>query len=265
MSDPGWPPWVSRPPSIDELVTDDGVPMESERHRAQMNLLIESLNLAWVHRRDFYCGGNMFLYYSALQAKKNDFRGPDVFVVLDTERRERKAWVMWEEDGKHPDVIIELTSESTAAVDRGEKKRIYARVVNVPEYFIYDPLTGALEGYQLDIQRREYDLVAPGANGRYASHRLGLELGIWHGRHADCDGPWLRWYTPDGKLLSTPREAHAEAEARRAEAEARRTEAEARRAEAEARRTEAEQRASDLAERLAAYERQFGKLPDDQR
>jgi hypothetical protein len=26
----------------------------------------------------------MFVYYSELQAKSNDFRGPDVFVVLDT-------------------------------------------------------------------------------------------------------------------------------------------------------------------------------------
>jgi hypothetical protein len=32
------------PPSVDELVIDDGEPMESERHVRQMTLLIESLD-----------------------------------------------------------------------------------------------------------------------------------------------------------------------------------------------------------------------------
>ena len=233
MSDPGWPPWVSRPPSIDELVTDDGVPMESERHRAQMNLLIESLNLAWVHRRDFYCGGNMFLYYSALQAKKNDFRGPDVFVVLDTERRERKAWVMWEEDGKHPDVIIELTSESTAAVDRGEKKRIYGTLLGVPEYFIYDPFTHAFEGHALDSGAASYRPIQPLPSGRLPSERLGLELGVAEGRYQGMQCPWLRWFKPGGAVLPSGEEGQARAERERDEALA----------------------------RLAEYERRFGKLP----
>ena len=48
--------------------------METERHRHQMNLLIDSLAEAWNDRDDFYVGGNMFVYYSELQAKRNDFR-----------------------------------------------------------------------------------------------------------------------------------------------------------------------------------------------
>jgi hypothetical protein len=91
---------MPRLPGADELQTSDGEPMESERHRRQMLLLIESLEHAFGDRDDFYVGGDMFLYFSEAQTRKNDFRGPDVFVVLDTERRERKAWVVWEEDGK---------------------------------------------------------------------------------------------------------------------------------------------------------------------
>jgi len=34
----------------------------------------------------------MFVYFSETQAKRNDFRSSDVFVVMDTERRERKSW-----------------------------------------------------------------------------------------------------------------------------------------------------------------------------
>ncbi|WP_437604602.1 hypothetical protein WMF20_25545 [Sorangium sp. So ce834] len=33
-------------------------------------------------REDVYVSGNVAIYFSELQAKKNDFRGPDVFVVL---------------------------------------------------------------------------------------------------------------------------------------------------------------------------------------
>jgi Uma2 family endonuclease len=109
-----------RPPSSAELICDDGEPMETGRHHEQMVLLIRSLRHAWRDRSDFYVGGNMFLYFSEAQARNNDFRGPDFFVVLGTTQRERRAWVVWEEEGKAPDVILELLSESTEHVDRGE-------------------------------------------------------------------------------------------------------------------------------------------------
>jgi Uma2 family endonuclease len=89
-----------------------------------MVLLVQSLRNGWSDRTDFYVPSSMFMYFSETQARKNDFRGPDVFVVMNTTRRERKSWVVWEEDGKTPDVVIELMSESTEAVDRGEKMRI---------------------------------------------------------------------------------------------------------------------------------------------
>src|SRR6185436_15242740 len=91
-----------RPPNSDALIFDDGEPMESARHVQQMIVLIESLSYAWRERQDFYVGGNMFLYFSETQSRANDFRGPDVFVVLDTTQRERRAWVVWEENGKAP-------------------------------------------------------------------------------------------------------------------------------------------------------------------
>jgi Uma2 family endonuclease len=228
VSDPNWPLFIPRPPSIDELVTDDGEPLESNRHRLQMTLLIETLEFAWAGRDDYFVGGNMFLYYSALQAKKYDFRGPDVFVVLGTERRDRKAWVIWEEDGKHPDLVIELTSDTTRAVDYNDKKRIYGSVLGIPEYFIYDPDSGALDGFRLDLHQYPYVAVPPALSGRLPAERLGLELGSWQGSYQGFAGSWLRWFRPDGQLLPTPVEAHAEAERQRAAEAARREEAEAR-------------------------------------
>lgn len=64
-------------------------------------------------------------YYSTRQRKLEDLRGPDFFVVLDTEYKEGKSWVVWEEDGKYPNLILEILSDTTAQIDRGLKKQIY--------------------------------------------------------------------------------------------------------------------------------------------
>ncbi|WP_437997007.1 Uma2 family endonuclease [Sorangium sp. So ce185] len=235
------------PPGEDELPYDDGEPMESERHRAQMDMLIEVLKLFWHDRDDVYVAGNMAIYFSELQAKKNDFRGPDVFVVLDTNRRERKSWVVWQEDGRTPDVVIELLSESTEAVDRGEKMRVYAKLLHVPEYYLFDPFSGALEAYALDPATRSYAPVPPEANGDVVSACLGLRLGVRRGTYLGREAGWLRWLDAQGRLLPT-----AEEQARAAEEQARAAEEQARAASDEAKR---------LAARLAEYEKRFGPLP----
>ncbi len=49
-------------------------------------------------------------------------------MVLDTEYKERKSWMVWEENGKYPNLILEILSESTAKVDRGLKKQLYQNV-----------------------------------------------------------------------------------------------------------------------------------------
>src|SRR5688572_20570702 len=115
----------------------------------------------------------MFLYFSETQSRRNDFRGPDVFVVLNTSRRERRAWVVWEEDGQTPDVVIELLSDKTEHIDRGEKMRIYARSLKVGEYFLFDPFSGALEGYELDVLSARYLPKSPDSEGRLSCKQLG--------------------------------------------------------------------------------------------
>ncbi|XXY46814.1 Uma2 family endonuclease [Sorangium sp. So ce269] len=234
------------PPGEDELPHDDGEPMESDRHRKQMLLLIESLDLFWKGRDDVYVSGNMAIYFSELQTMKNDFRGPDVFVVLDTVRRDRKSWVVWQENGRTPDLVIELLSESTESVDRGEKMRIYAKVLRVPEYFMFDPMKNMLEGHVLDIGSRSYERMVPNADGELVSQQLGLRLGVREGLYLGSKGRWLRWLDAEGRVLPT-----AEEQARAAEEQARAAEEQAR---------AAEERAQTLADRLAAYEKRFGPL-----
>ena len=234
-----------RPPGQDELPHDDGVPLESKRVREQGNVLIQSLDDLWSARDDVFVGGNMFLYFSELQTRRNDFRGPDVFVVLGTERRERKSWVVWEEGGRAPNVVIELLSDTTRAIDRGEKMAIYGGVLRIPEYFLFDPESNELEGYALDAAALLYRRIEVDAKGDLPSRQLALGLGLRPGRIAEMEGPFLRWLDAAGNPVMTPSE-RADAERQRADAERQRADAERQRAE------RAESRLAELQAQLAA-------------
>ncbi len=120
-------------------IYSDEPPLESDLHREQIDLLIRLIKWWWRDRQDFYATGNLTIYFSPNQKKSEEFRGPDFFVVLDAEKKDRKSWVVWQEDGKYPNVIIELLSNSTASVDKGLKKQIYQNTFRTPDYFWFDP------------------------------------------------------------------------------------------------------------------------------
>jgi len=228
------------PPRGEDLPYDDGMPMETSRHRAQMDLLANTLDDEWADRDDVAVEGNMALYFSETQAKRQDLRAPDVFVVFDTVRKERKSWVVWEEDGRTPDLVIELVSESTEHVDRVIKKKIYATLVHVPLYVIYDPFSLQLDVYQLDAVKREYIATRPDEQGRYWLPRIDMFLGVARGKFHHMDIPWLRWIRRDGTLVPFPNEARREAEEQRRAAEEQRRAAEEQRRAAEERAARAE-------------------------
>ena len=199
--------WEPPMPPTD-LIFDDGEPLESNRHRIAMNTLIRSLQQAWADRNDFFTGGNMFVYYSSVQARNRDFRGPDFFAVLDVDgRRERLGWVVWEEDGRYPDVIVELLSPSTAEVDIGSKKDIYERVFRTPDYFVFNPFDpNSLQGWHLDASMR-YQPLVPDSRGWLCCQTLGFWLGTWEGTIDREPAVWLRFYDQEGNLVLLPEEA----------------------------------------------------------
>jgi Uma2 family endonuclease len=204
---------ISLPPTQPELPYDDSEPMESQRHKVQMELLIDAMTVWLEGRDDGYVGGNMFVYYSLAQLKNQDFKGPDFFAVLGVPKGERLSWVCWEE-GKTPDVVIELLLGSTALMDKGEKKAIYQNQLHVPEYFWYDPFNPQdMAGFQL--QAGTYQPIVKDDYERLVSQVLQLALVQWSGAYKGIETTWLRWATPEGRLLPTAEERERE----RAEAE----------------------------------------------
>jgi Uma2 family endonuclease len=169
--------------------------LDNDKHRRQIDLLIRLLEYYWRDRNDFYVSGNLTIFYSATQKKSSDFRGPDFFLVLDTERRDRKSWVVWQEGGKYPNLIIEFLSESTANVDRVEKKQIYQDIFRSPEYFWFDTETMEFEGFRLvnDVYQ-----PIPEQNKWRWSNQLKLYLGIYQQQ--------LRFFDSNGQLVLTKEE-----------------------------------------------------------
>ena len=193
----------------------DEPPLETDLHRLQMTLLIQCLEWLWQNRNDFYASGNLTIYYSPRQRKSENFRGPDFFVVLRTERKPRKSWVVWEEDGKYPNLIIEILSNSTGDIDKGLKKQIYQDIFRTPDYFWFDPETLEFTGFHL--LDGEYQPLEPNPQGWLWSHQLGLYLGVYQEK--------LRFFTPEAELVPTPEEVaqQAEQEKQRADQEKQRS------------------------------------------
>ncbi|MEL4895344.1 Uma2 family endonuclease [Crocosphaera sp. Alani8] len=176
----------------------DEPPLETYLHLTQIILLLKSLQWLWQDREDYFAAGNLTIYYSPQQKKSEYFRGPDFFVVLGTKSNEkRKSWVVWEEGGKYPNVIVEILSDSTAATDREEKKQIYQDTFRTPDYFWFDPYTLEFQGFTLISGK--YQPIEPNQEGWLWSEQLQLYLGI--------DEDKLRYFTSEGELVPSPEEA----------------------------------------------------------
>jgi Uma2 family endonuclease len=223
-------------PDASKLLSDEPE-MESSLHYMQLLLLVTCLEWAWQERDDFFIGANLTIYFSRQQLKNHDFRGPDLFLVKNTTRSPRNSWVVWEEDGRYPDLIIELLSDSTANVDRTVKRDLYAERFHTPEYFYFSPETLEFAGFRLDIN--QYKPITPNVQGWLWSEMLGLFLGI-HERQ-------LRYFSLEGALLPTPQES-AQNEIQKAEQEKQNAEQERLNAEQERLNAERQSNRADMAE-----------------
>jgi len=207
--------------------------MESDWRVVSIWLLDELVRNHLGEPTHYFCGGNMFLYYSVEQAKeieeyveaatvarKPRFKGPDFFLVKDVDgTKPRESWIVWEEEGRYPDLVVEFISTSTRKRDVDRNVRFYERVFRVPEYFWFDRRVGELVGYRLS--GGGYVRIEPNERGWLWSEALGAYLGVWVGEYRGRVWSWLRLWDRDGNLVLTreEREAQERAERERLQAE----------------------------------------------
>ncbi|WP_017301448.1 Uma2 family endonuclease [Nodosilinea nodulosa] len=153
----------------------DGQPMtESDPTRDYLIYAIEVLRQFFQSRQQVYVSGNLFIYYREGDPKA--VVSPDVFVIFGVSKRQRRSYKAWQEEGKLPSFILEITSRTTRKQDETEKPALYAQL-GIREYFQYDP-TGDYLSPQLKGRRLQdgvYEPIAPEREG-LRSEVLGLDL-----------------------------------------------------------------------------------------
>jgi Uma2 family endonuclease len=223
--------------SLIETATDieypesDGLPMgETDLHRDWMIRLLDMLQYRYRGQR-VYVASDLLVYYE--EGEPTRYVVPDEFVVLDCDPGRRRTFKIWEE-GKVPNVVIEVTSKGTRNEDTKHKPKRYADI-GIQEYFLYDPtsdyLTPPLRGFRLEDNG--HVPIEPDESQALECRQLGLLLRLE-------DGELVLQDAETGERLLT----ESEAEQRAREAEQRAREA------AEARAEAAEQELARLRELL---------------
>jgi Uma2 family endonuclease len=198
----------------------DGQPMaETDFQRDVMTYAIEALKIRFRQRDDVYVSGDLFIYYE--EGNRAASVAPDVFVVFGVPNHPRRTYLAWQE-GKVPDFVMEVTSDSTREDDQGRKRDLYARL-GISEYWQYDPAGDVLES---PLQGR---VLSGGQYGEaLALERAGDVRSIYSavlGLNLRLDQGVLRFHDPaTNEYLLT----HLEENRARQEAETRLVELEAR-------------------------------------
>jgi Uma2 family endonuclease len=224
--------------------TSDGRPMgETDLHRQDMMDVIAALEDWFADDPNVYVSGDLLLFYEEGNRRKHV--APDAFVVLGVPKRPpRDYYLLWKE-GKAPDVVIEITSRTTRREDQTKKLVLYRDVLQVPEYFQFDPtedyLKPPMQGFRLVLGR--YEPIAP-VMGRLPSEWLGL--------HLEREGAELRLYDPvSRRRLSTRKESLIEARVAALRAAEREAEAARRAAEVEVENARLRRENAELRRRMA--------------
>jgi Uma2 family endonuclease len=118
---------------------------------------------------------------------------PDVLVAFGRPKGDRGSYLQWEEGGIAPQVVFEIRSPGSpgntiAMMTR--KFRFYERH-GVEEYYLYDPDTGELSGWQRQGDTLEEIEPMEG----WISPRLGVRFELEQGV--------LQLYRPDGERFAT--------------------------------------------------------------
>jgi Uma2 family endonuclease len=149
---------------------------ETDIHRQEILDAIAVLTEYYRLEAQTYVAGNLMFYYE--EGNPRASLSPDVFVVRGIPKGLRRTYKLWEE-GRIPDMVIEVTSRSTRREDMQHKRALYARI-GVQEYFLYDPLAEylkpPLQGFRLEAG--QYEPIAPAVDGSLHCAALGLRLSI---------------------------------------------------------------------------------------
>jgi Uma2 family endonuclease len=188
------------------------------------------------------------LLWYPVEGRTDISQAPDVMVIFGRPKGDRRSYIQYREDNIAPQVAFEIRSHNDSQRKMDKKLAFYNRH-GVEEYYLYDPDTNDLSGWQriegmLEVIEMMEGWISPRLGVRFELGEAGLEI-----------------YRPNGqKFLSYAElEEQRELERQLAQQEAQRAEQESQRAQQQTQRAEQQ---TQRAERLAAKLRELNIDPD---
>jgi Uma2 family endonuclease len=186
------------PPKIKIFYPEgDGKPVaESDITRDYLLNTVYLLGVYFKNRPEVYVSGNLFIYYE--QGNPKAVLAPDVFVIIGVGNQKRRIYKAWEEGGKLPDFVMEITSATTRKIDEENKPLLYAQL-GVTEYFQYDPsgdyLRPQLKGRTLvnGVYQPIEAITLDDGTVSIPSQVLGLDVRLQNGN--------MNFFSPHGERL----------------------------------------------------------------
>lgn len=212
----------------------DGKPMADNTKQFRCIVTIQGgLDTLFADKPDVFVAGDLLWY--PVEGHPEIRAAPDVMVVFGRPKGDRGSFLQWLEQDLSPQVVFEVLSPGNTAMEMTRKFYFYDRY-GVQEYYLYDPDSGQLEGFQ----RINKDLEEIENMRGWTSPRLGVRF--------ELDGDELIMFHPNGARFETFVEL-----AKRADQERERADQERERADQE----------RERAERLATKLRALGVEPDE--
>ncbi|MCL1472135.1 Uma2 family endonuclease [Argonema antarcticum] len=191
----------------DNFVLDDE-PVDNINQPVLASALTEALELSGKLQESMLVGTNFGI--CATVEGKTVVKAPDWFYVSNvlptTPPNQNRRSYTPNLEGEVPGAVMEFLSETEGGEYSIKSKYppgkwyYYERILQVPNYFIFEPNAGWLELYQLNASGR-YQVAPADANNRYWIPQIGLFLGVWQGTKANRTGFWLRWWDETGQML----------------------------------------------------------------
>jgi hypothetical protein len=217
-------PW----PIVDDVVIDDGAPVDNIFSERQMRLLTRPLYSSWSGPKPGipfieFANVGLFCVYGQPPIVPDVMLSLDISQPQDLTIKENLSYFLWRR-GKVPDVAIEIVSNREGEEDGG-KLEYYARH-HIPYYVIFDPDDllgrGMVRAY-IHSGRQTYQ---PTTYDWWEDVGLGLKL--WNGNFEGMTATWLRWCDKHGIVIPTGEERVSKAEEEAKHAQERADKAEAR-------------------------------------
>src|SRR5215471_4971645 len=130
------------------------------------------------------------LLWYPVEGRSDMCMDPDVLVAVGRPKGDRGSYLQWEEGGIAPQVVFEIRSPGNTIAIMTRKFRFYERY-GVEKYYLYDPDTGELSGWQRQGETLEEIEPMEG----WIRPRLGIRFELEQGV--------LRLYRPDGERFAT--------------------------------------------------------------